>query len=104
MTDREVPAAVVASGEQALAALVPSLGPGRHVAKVSDLALRRLLLAHLLVLGYGGLPPLWTGDELALLDDARWEDDLDALTGGPPVEDGPFLLLGPYAAHWLVEA
>ena len=40
-----------------------------------DLAVRRLLLAHLVVLGHGGLPVLWMGDELALLNDASWAQD-----------------------------
>ena len=34
-----------------------------------DLAIRRFLLAHHLVLGFGGLPLLYMGDELALLND-----------------------------------
>ena len=40
-----------------------------------DLALRRLVLAHLVVLGWGGVPLLWMGDELALVNDAAWDDD-----------------------------
>jgi amylosucrase len=40
-----------------------------------DLAVRRLLAAHLVVLGFGGLPLLWMGDELALRNDAGWADD-----------------------------
>ena len=40
-----------------------------------DLAVRRLLLAHLVVLGFGGLPLLWMGDELALLNDQTWADE-----------------------------
>ncbi|MCW2616704.1 MAG: ams [Frankiales bacterium] len=44
-------------------------------ARLVDLAVRRHLLAHLVVLGYGGLPLLWMGDELALLDDDAWADD-----------------------------
>jgi len=34
-----------------------------------DLAVQRLLLAHHLVLGFGGLPLLYMGDELALVND-----------------------------------
>ena len=33
-------------------------------------AVRRLLLAHTVVLGFGGIPLLWSGDELAALNDA----------------------------------
>ncbi len=35
-------------------------------------ALERVLLAHLVLLGWGGLPVLWMGDELALVNDAAW--------------------------------
>jgi len=35
----------------------------------------RILLAHALVLGFGGVPVLWMGDELGLLNDADWADD-----------------------------
>jgi len=34
-----------------------------------DLAVQRLVLAHQMVLGFGGIPLLWMGDELALLND-----------------------------------
>ena len=40
-----------------------------------DLAVRRHLLAQLVTLGYGGLPLLWMGDELALLNDDDWARD-----------------------------
>ena len=40
-----------------------------------DLAVRRFLLAHLVVLGFGGLPLLYMGDELALRNDLSYEDD-----------------------------
>jgi len=39
-----------------------------------ELAIRRLLLAHLVVLGFGGLPLLWMGDELALTNDYGYAD------------------------------
>lgn len=35
----------------------------------------RILLAHALVLGWGGLPVLWMGDELGLLNDPDWADE-----------------------------
>ena len=57
-------------------------------------AVRRILLAHAIMLGFGGLPVIWMGDELGLLNDADWaatpehaEDNrwahrpLDALAG-----------------------
>ena len=36
-------------------------------------AVARILLAHALVLGYGGLPVIWMGDELGLLNDPEWD-------------------------------
>ena len=36
---------------------------------------RRILLAHAIVLGWGGIPVLWMGDELGLPNDARWADE-----------------------------
>ncbi len=35
-------------------------------------AVRRILLAHAIVLGFGGLPVIWMGDELGLLNDHDW--------------------------------
>ena len=40
-----------------------------------DLAIRRLLLAYHMVLGFGGLPLLYMGDELALRNDYDFVDD-----------------------------
>ena len=37
-----------------------------------DLAVGRHLLAHLVIFGFGGLPLLWMGDELALRNDPDW--------------------------------
>jgi len=38
-------------------------------------AVARILLAHAVVLGFGGLPVIWMGDEVALLNDAAWAVD-----------------------------
>ncbi|WP_425573986.1 alpha-amylase family glycosyl hydrolase [Nocardioides bigeumensis] len=38
-------------------------------------AAARILLAHALILGFGGLPVIWMGDELGLLNDRGWADD-----------------------------
>jgi amylosucrase len=38
-------------------------------------AVARILLAHAFVLGWGGLPVLWMGDEIGLLNDPAWADD-----------------------------
>ena len=40
-----------------------------------DLAVRRLVLAHQIILGFGGIPLLWMGDELALTNDYTFADD-----------------------------
>jgi amylosucrase len=40
-----------------------------------DLAIRRLLLAHAVVLGFGGVPVLWMGDELGLPNDDSWASE-----------------------------
>jgi amylosucrase len=37
--------------------------------------LDRLLLAYALVFGWGGIPVIWMGDELALTNDLRWADE-----------------------------
>ncbi len=40
-----------------------------------DLAGRALRLAHALVLGWGGIPVIWSGDELGQPNDPRWADE-----------------------------
>ncbi len=40
-----------------------------------DLAIGRILLAHAIVFGWGGIPVLWMGDELGLPGDEHWADD-----------------------------
>ncbi len=40
-------------------------------------SLERLLMAHALVLGYGGVPLLYMGDELALLNDSSYLENLE---------------------------
>jgi amylosucrase len=40
-----------------------------------ELAVRRLLLAHTAVMGFGGVPVVWMGDELGLLNDHDWASD-----------------------------
>jgi amylosucrase len=40
-----------------------------------DLAVQRLLLAYRIVLGFGGLPLIWMGDELAVRNDYDFVDD-----------------------------
>ncbi len=38
-------------------------------------AVRRILLAHAVILGFGGLPVIWMGDELGLLNDPGWAEE-----------------------------
>jgi amylosucrase len=40
-----------------------------------DLAVRRILLLHNLILAFGGIPLLYMGDELGLLNDTSYEED-----------------------------
>ena len=40
-----------------------------------DLAARALRLGHALVLGWGGIPVIWSGDELGQPSDPRWADE-----------------------------
>ena len=59
--------ASLAGLEDALAAGDPDL---------VDLAIRRILLGHALVFGYDGIPLLYMGDELGMLNDHSYLDDL----------------------------
>ncbi|MBK8987106.1 MAG: alpha-amylase family protein [Chloroflexi bacterium] len=45
-----------------------------------DLAVRRILLLHSLMLAFGGLPLLYMGDEIGLLNDPRYLEDPDLAT------------------------
>ncbi len=40
-----------------------------------DLAVRRIILLHAMILAFGGIPLLYMGDELGLLNDKRYLDD-----------------------------
>ncbi|CAN5467846.1 alpha-amylase family protein [soil metagenome] len=39
-----------------------------------DDAIGRILIAHAIVLGWGGIPVLWSGDEIAALNDQSWAE------------------------------
>ncbi|NHC15305.1 alpha-amylase family protein [Motilibacter deserti] len=47
----------------------------RGEAGVVDLALGRLWVAYAIVLGWGGLPVVWMGDEIALANDPAWAEE-----------------------------
>lgn len=40
-----------------------------------ELAIRRYLLAHAIAIGWGGVPVLWMGDEIAQHNDANWASE-----------------------------
>jgi amylosucrase len=44
-------------------------------ARAVDHGVARVLLAHALAMGWGGIPVLWSGDELAMPNDPRWADE-----------------------------
>ena len=56
---------------------------GRARAPGTRAAVGRILLAHAVVLGFGGLPVIWMGDELGLLNDPDWDDRARARRGQP---------------------
>ncbi|QTE29598.1 alpha-amylase family protein [Pengzhenrongella sicca] len=56
----------------ALAGLDAARGAG---ASGVDTAVARLLLAHAIALGWGGIPVLWMGDELGLPNDPAWASE-----------------------------
>jgi amylosucrase len=58
----------------ALAGLSRARSAGASPEAVS-LAVARVLLGHALVLGWGGVPVLWSGDELALGNDPHWAEE-----------------------------
>ncbi|WP_309572095.1 alpha-amylase family protein [Deinococcus sp.] len=54
-----------------LAGLEAALDAGNHT--WSEHAVRRILLSHAVILGFGGVPLLYMGDELAMLNDYSYE-------------------------------
>ena len=58
-----------------LAGLEAALDAGDDAA-VST-AIDRILLAHTIAIGWGGVPVLWMGDEVGLRNDLGWADDPD---------------------------
>ncbi len=67
-------AASLAGLEQALARQQEAVGQEAiEEAQVAvDHAVARLLLGYAIVYGFGGLPVIWSGDEIATLNDADW--------------------------------
>ncbi|WP_291887676.1 alpha-amylase family protein [Cellulomonas sp.] len=69
-----------ATGDRRISGTTASLA-GLEAARESgddeavDGAVARVLLAHAVVMGWGGIPVLWSGDEVALPNDPAWADD-----------------------------
>lgn len=63
-----------ATGDRRISGTVASLvGLGSATTPYEvDAAIGRLLLAHAIVFAWGGIPVLWSGDELAMLNDPGW--------------------------------
>ncbi|WP_353651275.1 alpha-amylase family protein [Nakamurella sp. A5-74] len=58
------------------AALAGLTSAGDHPV-ATQTAISRILLAHHLVMGWGGIPVLWSGDELGEPNDPHWDSDPD---------------------------
>jgi amylosucrase len=58
-----------------LAGLEAALDSDRASRVEVDQAVRRVLLLHIAMLGFGGVPLIWMGDELALCNDAQWNTE-----------------------------
>lgn len=57
------------------AASLVGLETARDTGHGTDAAIARLLLAHAVVMGWGGVPVLWSGDELGLPNDPHWASE-----------------------------
>jgi amylosucrase len=60
-------------------------------APAADLAIRRILLGHALIAAFGGVPLIYMGDEIGLLNDYTFHDDPDRADDGrwmhrPPMD------------------
>ena len=60
-----------ATGDKRVSGMAASLA-GLEGGSLPDLAIRRLLLAYAIVLGWGGIPVIWMGDEIGLPSDWDW--------------------------------
>ncbi|WP_425465828.1 alpha-amylase family protein [Nocardioides rubriscoriae] len=64
-----------ATGDRRISGTTASLtGLGAH-RRDPDGAFARIYLAHAVVAGWGGVPVIWSGDELGLPDDPAWADE-----------------------------
>ncbi|MGI8457286.1 MAG: amylosucrase [Propionibacteriaceae bacterium] len=70
------------TGDRRISGTAASLAGVEYARSAGDpthlrLAVDRLLLAHTIMLGFGGLPLIWMGDELALTNDYHFPEDPD---------------------------
>jgi amylosucrase len=49
--------------------------PGAADEAALDVAVARFFLAHAIIYGWGGLPVIWSGDEIAMPNDPDWADE-----------------------------
>jgi amylosucrase len=63
------------AGLQAAAEVSARPDAADQAAGIREDALARLLLAHALIFGWGGIPVIWMGDELGLLNDPGWASE-----------------------------
>ncbi len=61
-----------ATGDRRISGTAASLAGLEHSPGDEELVVARLLLGYALVLGWGGVPVIWMGDELALTNDPHW--------------------------------
>ena len=73
MEDPEKGDARISGSLASLAGLEKALGTGDHFQM--ELAIRRIIMLHAIILSYGGIPMLYMGDELGELNDYSFEAD-----------------------------
>lgn len=68
-----------ATGDKRISGTFASLAGLERAAdpEATELAIQRLLLGHALIAGFGGIPLIYMGDELAMLNDDTYLDDPD---------------------------
>ncbi|HYO33716.1 MAG TPA: alpha-amylase family protein [Nocardioidaceae bacterium] len=69
-----------ATGDRRISGSLASLAGLESAEEADDVdaaeaAVSRILLLHAVILGWGGVPVIWMGDELALLNDYDWDAD-----------------------------
>jgi amylosucrase len=60
------------NGDRRISGTTASLAGAADDRRADELAVSRILLAHTIQFGWGGIPVIWSGDELATLNDPDW--------------------------------